>query len=349
MKITYKKIAICFLATIILFSEFGLSYLYLPFNDHPFLIIYPFTFLSFVLFGFIPSIFAVSINILIYIYIFNPPYYTFEVADNIEVVSLFFYLIVSVIIGFYLYKMKYISNELLETNIRLDEALNSQKQFVENAAHQLRTPLAGLKLNADYALTVNDYNDIKPILIDIQESTNRATNLVTQLLSLARAESNASFILTKNDLKEITKSCIVNWISTAFRKNINIVFDSPKYPIYIMCDELLIYELISNLISNSINYGQHGGNINVKITDNENKICISIEDNGIGISDNEIQNIFKRFYRISNVNGLGCGLGLSIVKQIADVHNANINIISGSICDGTTINIEFKKCLFSFI
>lgn len=116
-----------------------------------------------------------------------------------------------------------------------------------------------------------------------------------------------------------------------------------------MCDELLIYELISNLISNSINYGQHGGNINVKITDNDNKICISIEDNGIGISDNEIQNIFKRFYRISNVNGLGCGLGLSIVKQIADVHNANINIISGSICDGTTINIEFKKYLFNFI
>ena len=64
----------------------------------------------------------------------------------------------------------------------------------------------------------------------------------------------------------------MNWISIAFRKNINIVFDSPKYPIYIMCDELLIYELISNLISNSINYGQHGGNINVKITDNENKI-----------------------------------------------------------------------------
>ncbi|MEN9898751.1 MAG: hypothetical protein RLZZ66_2400 [Pseudomonadota bacterium] len=345
MKITYKKIPIIFLATIILFAEFGFSYLYLPFNDHPFLIIYPFTFLSFVLFGFLPSIFAVSINILIYIYIFNPPYYTFEIADNIEIVSLFFYLIVSIVIGFYLYKIKNISNKLLETNLKLDEALKSQKQFVENAAHQLRTPLAGLKLNADYALSIHNYDDIKLVLFDIQESTNRATNLVTQLLSLAKAESVSSIILTKNDLKEIAKSCIVSWITIAFKKNINIVFDSPEYPVYIMCDESLIYELISNLISNSIHYGQYGGNINIKILDNEKKIRFSIEDNGIGISDNEIKNIFKRFYRISNTNGLGCGLGLSIVKQIADVHNANIHIVSGSFCDGTTVNIEFKMTI----
>lgn len=75
------------------------------------------------------------------------------------------------------------------------------------------------------------------------------------------------------------------------------------------------------------------------------KVRFSIEDNGIGISDNEIKNIFKRFYRISNTNGLGCGLGLSIVKQIADVHNANIHIVSGSFCDGTTVNIEFKMTI----
>ena len=341
-----KKISITLLATIVLCAEFSSSYLYLPFNDHPYLVIYPLTFLSFVLFGFIPSVFAIVINLFIYIYFFNPPYYSFEITDNIQIISLFFYFIASIIIGFYIYKIKNISNELSKTNKKLDEALNLQKNFVENAAHQLRTPLAGLKLNADYALSIDNYKDVKEILIDIKEATNRATNLVTQLLALARVESISILNLNKHDLNLIAKSCLINWISIAHKKNINIKFDSSKYPMYIMCDETLIHELIGNLISNSINYGKYGGNISVEIRDDDNKISISVEDDGIGIGDNEIKNVFKRFYRISNSNGYGCGLGLAIVKQIADIHNANINIISGSYCNGTMVEVNFKKLFF---
>jgi two-component system sensor histidine kinase TctE len=167
---------------------------------------------------------------------------------------------------------------------------------------------------------------------------------VTQLLVLAKSESISDMAFGKvMDLSIITKECAKHWVPKALSKNINMTFDAPTYPTYILCDETLIWELISNLLSNSICYGRYNGNIDVKIVDDKDVFLISIKDDGVGIHDDELQHVFKRFYRISGSAGSGCGLGLAIVKEIANIHKASITIISDSFCEGTTVKIAFKK------
>lgn len=341
----HQKFLKFLLAMIILFIALNISYLFLPFKDgYPFLAIYPATFLIFMLCGFVPGVAATLINTVISLYYFTVPYYSFEVHNYLGLITLSIYLLSSIIIGYIIYKLQHITDDLRETNKKLDIALNSQKQFVENAAHQLRTPLAGLKLNADYALSINDYDAVKSILIDIKEATNRAVHLVTQLLVLAKSESISDMAFGKiTDLSVITKECAKHWVPKALSKNINMTFDAPTYPTYILCDETLIWELISNLLSNAICYGRYNGNIDVKIVDDKDVFLISIKDDGVGIQDDELQHIFKRFYRISGSAGSGCGLGLAIVKEIANIHKANVTIISGSFCEGTSVKIAFKK------
>lgn len=348
MLIFHKKILKFLFAIIISFVALNVSYLFLPFKDgYPFLAIYPATFLIFMLCGFLPGVVVTLINTIISLYFFTVPYYSFEVNNYLGLITLSIYLLSSIIIGYIIYKVQHVTDNLREANNKLDIALNSQKQFVENAAHQLRTPLAGLKLNADYALSIDDYDAVKLIINDIKEATNRAVHLVNQLLVLAKSESISNSIFEKkNDLSIITKDCATLWVPKALLKNIDITFESPENPVYILCDETLIMELISNLLSNSICYGRYGGNTNIKIIDGKD-IFLIIEDDGIGIQENELKNVFKRFYRVSGSPGNGCGLGLSIVKEIANIHQASIEIISGSFCKGTTIKISFKKYIFN--
>jgi signal transduction histidine kinase len=331
------------LAIAILFIGFNISYQVI---EHPFLVIFPATFLIFTLCGFYPGIISILINIATSLFFLDSPN-SFSIENDFDLFSLVIYLISSTIMGFNIYKIKQVTNSLQEANEKLDTSLKSQKQFVENAAHQLRTPLAGLKLNIDYTLSLNNYDEIKPMLIDIKEATNRSVHLVSQLLILAKSESNFESVRKVSDLNFIVKQCAKYWAKKALEKKINISLNVPNYPIYIDCDETLIEELIGNLLSNSICYSGYNGKIQIKIIDDKDLLKLIIEDNGIGISENEIQNVFKRFYRVSGSPNNGSGLGLSIVKEIADSHQAKIEIISGSFCTGTTIKISFKKYIFN--
>ncbi len=229
-------------------------------------------------------------------------------------------------------------NDLLA---RLTTAIEAQQRFIANAAHQLRTPLAGLKLQAERALREDDLNAMRPALLQIQSSADRASHLITQLLLLAKAEPvEGMHKLQTVNLSDLAKEVCMDWISKALQRKMTVSFETENEQVFLQGDEILLKELLANLLDNAIAYGYERGNIWVKVTEQPHKALI-VEDDGIGIAEEEINKVFERFYRPANSPGNGCGLGLAIIKEIADLHHAQIYLTRLSEKGGLRVEIVF--------
>ncbi|CAD6873345.1 sensor histidine kinase [Methylomonas fluvii] len=218
-------------------------------------------------------------------------------------------------------------NDLLQ---RLGSTLITQQRFIENAAHQLRTPLAGLKLQAERARSADNPEAMKAALGHIKNAADRVAHLSTQLLVLARSESvsHSAPEFKPVDLVTLARESCMDWVTRALDRNIELGFDAPDAAVTVAGDEVLLRELLSNLLDNAICYGNSGGHINVGVLALPHAALI-VEDDGPGISIIEQEKIFERFYRIQGSQGDGCGLGLAIVKEIADLHAARVTVVSG--------------------
>lgn len=230
-------------------------------------------------------------------------------------------------------------NALLQS---LGAAMMSQRRFIENAAHQLRTPLAGLKIQAERALQADDLETMKLTMGQIKNAVDRVAHLSTQLLTLARSESMMSSLseFERIDLKSVVYDCCMDWVPKALERNIELGFDAQISQPFVYADEILLRELINNLLDNAIRYSEVGGQINVVVRVAPG-VQLIVEDGGPGIQVSEIDKVFERFYRIPGSPGDGCGLGLAIVKEIADLLNARVEIGSGPQGTGTRITITF--------
>jgi two-component system sensor histidine kinase TctE len=230
-------------------------------------------------------------------------------------------------------------NELLE---RLAAAMTTQRRFIENAAHQLRTPLAGLRIQSERALRIDDLAAMQPALVQIRNCADRVAHLNNQLLALARSgailDANRQF--APLDLGELTRDTCIEWVPKALERGIDLSFDGPAAPVQVTGDGILLRELLNNLLDNAIRYGRNNGRITVGLGVAPDP-CLTVEDDGPGIPDSERDRVFERFYRIPGSPGDGCGLGLAIVKEIADLHRARIRLEGTGAGGGARFTITF--------
>jgi two-component system sensor histidine kinase TctE len=226
---------------------------------------------------------------------------------------------------------------------RLGLALGAQQRFIAEAAHQLRTPLAGITAQTERALLARDIETIRPALEQLRLASRRVSRLVNQLLSLARAEPGAEPARNFRplDLSALVQRVCREWVPEAYAQNVDLGFEGEANPVMINGDELLLSEMLGNLIDNAVRYGARpGGRITVKLTATPS-IAISVEDNGPGIPEEERSRIFERFHRVPGSSPGGTGLGLAIVREIARAHGASVSVQPAGPDGGTVFRIEF--------
>ena len=229
----------------------------------------------------------------------------------------------------------------------LDNAIKSENRFVNDAAHQLRTPLAGILAQIQLAQESQDTKEIKNRLEQISQSSKRLIHIINQLLSLSKTQPEAMHAsqFIELDLVVLVKKTMEDLFPLADLKKIDLGYEGSNANAFIMGNEQKLYDLIHNLIDNAIKYTPHLGEVNVSIKSTDNKICLIVEDTGKGIPKEDQPNIFMRFYRGDNVTqsgeDAGAGIGLAIVKEIANMHGATIEIDSRNEKPGTRFYVYF--------
>ena len=219
-------------------------------------------------------------------------------------------------------------NELLS---RLDANTTAQKRFIAQAAHQMKTPLAGLRMQAEIALRHPVPPDVRRSLEQIATSSQQAARLVTQLLALARTEEAAPLrTLVALDAATLCRDVVHDWARAAIDKVIDLGYEGPDNGVMIVGQPLLLREMLTNLIDNAIRYTPTGGRVTVRLHpsahDDDRPTLIDVEDNGPGIPVGERARVVERFYRILGREGDGSGLGLAIVQEIVAMHDGTLTI-----------------------
>jgi len=231
-------------------------------------------------------------------------------------------------------------NELLA---RLDTAFVMKRRFIADASHQLRTPLTGLKAQAELALRLDDAAEIRHSLEQICKAADHASHLANQLLLLARAEPGAELPAKKLDLHQLAKSVTEHWVLKALEKQIDLGFESDDHDARLPGNAMLLGEMLNNLLDNALRYTQCGGRVTVRLQATREALCLEVEDDGPGIPVEERERVFERFHRVLGSNQEGCGLGLAIVREIASQHHATITLLPGAEGRGTLMRVVFRR------
>jgi two-component system sensor histidine kinase TctE len=231
-------------------------------------------------------------------------------------------------------------NDLLS---RLDAALAAQQRFIADAAHQLRTPLAGIKTQTELALRQAGSDEARSTLAQLHAATEQTTRLVNQLLSLARAEpgEKQEHPTAPLDLVELVRETTTEWVPRALERNIDLGFDGPEESITVEGNFFLLKEMLNNLLDNAIRYTQPGGQVTARVASRDAEVVLSVEDNGPGIPESERERVFERFYRVLGTGVEGSGLGLAIVREIALSHGATVALEPGPGGSGTAAKVFF--------
>lgn len=204
----------------------------------------------------------------------------------------------------------------------VQRSLSQEKRFLNDAAHQLRTPLAGLQTQLDLALNERDPVALQERLQKVSAGVQRASHLVHQLLQLARSEADVS--MQALDAAQLARSIAQDAAPAAIAAGMDFGFEQVQSDTTLMIqgNALLLREAITNLIDNSVRYAGPGATITLRVRHEGGKVCIEVEDNGPGLPPEELSKIFERFYRASDAPG-GAGLGLAIVQEIAHRHGGD--------------------------
>jgi two-component system sensor histidine kinase TctE len=213
---------------------------------------------------------------------------------------------------------------------RLSQSIDMQKRFIADAAHQMKTPLAGMRMQSELALRQTDEDEIHRSLEQLATSSESATRLVNQLLALARAEHQpqAGATFEQIDLGALARQVVQEWVTASFSQHVDLGYEPPAAPLRIEGNAVMLRELLSNLIDNALRYAGPGTSVTVRVRSDIDRAVLEVEDTGPGIAPQERAHVFERFYRILGSTASGSGLGLAIVREIAQQHGAEIDLFN---------------------
>lgn len=231
-------------------------------------------------------------------------------------------------------------NQLL---VKLNKALEREKRFTSDAAHELRTPLAAIRLHAELAKSARNGRQKDESLDHVLQSVDRATHMVEQLLVLARLDPvSLEEEFTSTDLASLITDVTAMLMPMAMDKNIDIEFDADEDGI-IMGNETALRLLVQNLIKNAIVYTQENGKVKLSLSDHEGGVQLVVQDNGPGIPDEELHKVTERFYRSQNHDAPGCGIGLSIVDRVVQLHHGRLEFTCPEAGTGLKVVVWLRK------
>ncbi len=212
---------------------------------------------------------------------------------------------------------------------KLFEHEERRREFVSNASHELKTPLSSIKLLSDSvsAMEPIDEEYVKEFMVDINGEIDRLTKIIDRLLQLTKLDANKSELDIKaTDLNEMTERIIKNLSPVAENRNITLALHT-KSEVLAMVDREKMWQVIYNITDNAIKYTSDGGMVSLFVFEDESSCRVEIEDNGIGIPEEEIPHVFDRFYRVDKARSResgGTGLGLSIVHDLVMLHDGEV-------------------------
>lgn len=231
----------------------------------------------------------------------------------------------------------------------LQEKDSFRKEFVGNLSHELKTPIFSIQ---GYILTLlegalEDPENNRKFLLKAAKSVDRITALLEDLDQITKIESgNLKLNKSRFDIVELTREVLESLEHKARKSDISLKINQPgQPPIMVSGDRPKIAQVLTNLVVNSINYGNEGGNTKIRFYDMDENILVEVADNGLGMSEEHLPRIFERFYRVDKSrsrNVGGSGLGLAIVKHIVEAHNQSINVRSTEGA-GSTFSFTLEK------
>nr|WP_254226985.1 ATP-binding protein [Burkholderia gladioli] len=226
---------------------------------------------------------------------------------------------------------------------RLAAALDTQKAFVADAAHELRTPLAAVQIQAQLVARAQDDETRREALADLQSGVTRATRLAEQLLALARSEPDGATVREPVALADVLAHCVSAQAVVAQRRNIDLGIEEAQ-PAIIDADIGALRVMLNNVLDNAVKYTPDGGRIDVSLSFDEGRALVRVADSGPGIPPEERERVFDRFYRDSSArmrtDVSGSGLGLAIVKRVAAQQRATVTL-GESPAGGLLVEIAF--------
>ncbi len=234
-------------------------------------------------------------------------------------------------------------DELNKLFFRLQDGFDREKRFAADAAHELRTPLAAIKTQAQVALNTSNENEKNAALHKLITSVNRSTHIVQQLLTMSKLvpETSKSDDLHKVQLTRIARDVLAMLAPSAIEKRIEIELQPERLSPMIRGNATALGILLRNLVDNAIRYSPDDGLVLVRIYPNDDEVILEVQDQGPGIATELHARVFERFFRILGNKSTGSGLGLAIVQQICALHHATIRLESPAIGSGLIVHIRF--------
>ena len=227
---------------------------------------------------------------------------------------------------------------------RIATSIQNERRFTADAAHELRTPVAAIKAQAQVAQSATSKEERIHALDNAILGCDRAAHLIEQLLTLSRIDTLGEGVTEPCPLRDIAAEVIAAHAPAALEKSVRFELLADD-EVTVQGNPALLRVLLRNLLDNSVKYTAPGTIVRVSVSMESDGICLSVTDDGPGISEQEREKVSARFYRPLGTQASGSGLGLSIVKRIAEVHHASLQVAAGDQGRGLRVMVTFEKPL----